>query len=293
MDETIDTSKTYVFTSRISGPNFVLVADENSSNSSSWSVSLANVTDSDPGGQWFLTRVNGNQPGIFYRIHAASLGVAQSVDVVNEGGAVTSTRLKMAPSGDSSGQAWRFNRWSNDEKDGFRLSNKLTGPDMHLDVSLDTLETRLVGGDFAGQHWTMASTQSTSDDESPKLLLTSQIIGISVAAIIALALFTFGLVYWLLKVRRRRRRDSLPTQSPIKGPLRNDSVHSHWSGQYSISHPILRTTETGSPDFHTVSPVSTISSTPVMTIASNAKYLPPAEMLSQPTWVAELPDKKY
>ncbi len=67
---------------------------------------MANATDARTDGEWFLTRVNEDQPGIFYRVHVASLGVGQSLDVVNEE-APSTARLKMAQSGDDSGQAWR------------------------------------------------------------------------------------------------------------------------------------------------------------------------------------------
>ncbi len=50
-----------------------------------------------------------------------------------------------------------LDRWSDKESDGYRLSNKLTGPDLHLDLFADTLDAHLFGGDFLGQHWTLAS----------------------------------------------------------------------------------------------------------------------------------------
>ena len=84
VDQTIDTSKTYTFTNAFTGPGLVLAA----SNDSKPILSMVNLTTAGTGGQWFLTRVNGNQPGLFYRIHPASMGLGQSLDVINQGGAV-------------------------------------------------------------------------------------------------------------------------------------------------------------------------------------------------------------
>jgi len=211
----IDTSNTYIFTSRQTGGLVLAVSDQARNGSPGPGLTMLNTTASDASGQWFLTRVGGNQPGIFYRVHVAALGVGQSLDVVNEGGAVNSTRLTMSPSDNNSGQAWRFDRWSDKDSDGYRLSNKFTGPDMHLDVETGTLQARLFGGDFSGQHWTLNSAGGSPEPDGGDgsdgsggghLLSTEGIIGLSVVAALGLGLGFFGLLFWLWKSRSRRRR---------------------------------------------------------------------------------------
>ena len=240
MNGIIDTSKTYLFTSRFTGPNLVLAVTNRADNGSATTISMANATNTQSEGEWFLTRVNGNQPGIFYRVHAASLGVGQSLDVVNEGGAVNSTALKMAPSGDNSGQAWRFDRWSDKETDGYRLSNKLTGPDLHLDLTAATLDARLFGGDFSGQHWTLASASGATPPEhdvaqpggsgSQRLLSNEGVVGLTVVAVLGLSLLVLGSLYLLIRSRLRRRntnRRRIPTQKTFADEKGFGSLSEH------------------------------------------------------------------
>src|SRR3569833_1862936 len=102
----IDTSKTHLLSNTFSGTGRVLAAPNTSAaGSAPVMVNATNATDSSA---WFLTRVGGNQPDIIIRVHAASLGSGQSLDVVNNGGAVTSTQLMMATTNENTKQAWRF-----------------------------------------------------------------------------------------------------------------------------------------------------------------------------------------
>jgi hypothetical protein len=214
MDEIIDTTKAYLFTNAFTGSDLALAVSNKEGNGANTTLTMANATEAGSSSQWFLTRVRGNQPGIFFRIHAASMGLGQSIDVVNEGGAVTSTRLKMAESGDSSGQAWRFNRWSERESDGYRLSNKLSGPDVHLDVATDTLDARLFGGDFPGQHWMLlpvggltAAEQDTSsqpsDSDDGMFLSPAGVVSLTVMASLGLAVLVFWALLWWMRTRSR------------------------------------------------------------------------------------------
>ncbi len=55
------------------------------------------------------------------------------------------------------GQILHCHKRSDNDNNGFRISNKLTSPDMHLDVDQSSADARLSDGDFPEQHWTIAS----------------------------------------------------------------------------------------------------------------------------------------
>ncbi len=144
--ESIDTSKTYTFTNKFTGADRVLAVS--TKNGSSF-LAMAAPNDAAFNGKWFLTRIDMGPSMYYYRIHAASLGVSKSIDVINDSGSDTSSRLHMAKTGDYSGQRWRFDQWSETD-DSHRLSNLFTGPDMHLDVFSDSTHVaHLFGGDFS------------------------------------------------------------------------------------------------------------------------------------------------
>lgn len=247
MDEIIDTTKAYLFTNDFTGPEFVLAVSNGTGNSSTPTLSMANATGTDPSRQWFLTRVRGNQPGIFFRIHAASMGLSQSIDVVNQGGAVTSTRLKIAESGDSSGQAWRFNRWSDKESDGYRLSNKLSGPDVHLDVTPDTLDARLFGGDFPGQHWTLVpvggppAEQDSSDGldlGDGRLLSSAGVVGLTVVAVLGFGVLVLWAILWWMQSRSRSKKKRALLKLDGEALRGKESFQSFQRDQGFGQHPV-------------------------------------------------------
>jgi len=303
--EDIDTSKTYVFTSRLTGEDLVFAVDRAtvSSDSNTTTVKMANRIRASADGQWFLTKVNGKQPGIFYRVHPASLGVGQSLDVINEGGAVNSTRLKMSPSGDSSGQAWAFDRWSDNEADGYRLSNKLSGPDVHLDVTGGSFEPHLSGGDFPGQHWTLGMPGQPSPPQGGQSMLsTGAIVGLAMVAALGLGLLAFGMVRWLCW---RRSRNSGRKGAEMDGPAvdvaaKTASVQSFRSGQIHGLHPLdtaavasTRADDIVSPEDGSAYPMQGRSFffTRSNTGTSGRTIVPVVE--PWPGMVAELPDKRY
>ncbi len=306
----IDTSKTYILTNRFNGPGLVLAVSNQPGNGSSPLPTLAmvNATDGDPNGQWFLTRVNGDQPGIFYRVHAAALGISQAVDVVNDGGAVTSSRLEMAPANSNSGQAWRFDQWSDDKSDGFRLSNKFTGPDMHLDVTADSaMDAILSGGDFNGQHWTLASAagasplQDSGDMEgSGQMLSTGGIIGFSVVAALGLGLLIFGGLYWSWRTRTRRRNARSAAELDPEAMDRKSSVQSFESNGSHSLHRLQTAPPPPNPNpnprTETVSPASTYQQGTINLPWSNtglSDNAPTVETVQSLDSVAELPDRSY
>jgi hypothetical protein len=308
MDETIDTGKTYMFVSALTGADTVLAAMPDPGQNSS-TLTMVGATKAGSAGQWFLTRVNGNQPGLFYRVHPVSLGVAQSLDVVNQGGAVTSTQLKMAASGDSSGQAWRFQKWSGDDKDGFRLSNKLTGPDMHLDVETDTLDAHLFGGDFAGQHWTLASTTGGSataaSDSNAPFLSTGAIVGLAVFAGMGLLSLLLGLGYWMMRRRRRRdgrRRTRVVNRKPVElsaeEVLRRKESFDSLESQPERRSPRLQTNfDPPVYDSENVSPATPEGPSSVDVSRSDTKVsartIAVGEVRPGSLSVVELPDRRY
>jgi len=242
--EEIDTSKTYVFSTTSTALDLVLSVNRTPmdaaasaplppTNSTTPTVRMVNTARAGTDGQWFLTKVNSKLPGNFYRMHPASLGVGQSLDVVNEGGAVNSTRLEMAPSGDSAGQAWAFDRWSDDLTDGYRLSNTLTGPDIHLDITGAPPDPHLFGGDFAGQHWILREPgQSAAAPQGGQTILsTGAIVGLAMVAALGIGLLVLGLLRRLWWGRRKKNRRPAGMVFPASDALhRKLSVQSFRSG---------------------------------------------------------------
>jgi len=305
--EDVDTSKTYVFTSGLTGEDLVfavdrLPADRSDASNATVTLKMANRTRVSTDGQWFLTKVNGNQPGIFYRVHPASLGVGQSLDVVNEGGAVNSSRLMMAPSGDSSGQAWAFDRWSDNEADGYRLSNKLTGPDVHLDVTGGDFEPHLFGGDFPGQHWTLGVPAAPQPPGPTTILSTGAIVGLAMVAALGLGLLVFGMVRWLCWPRGRPRTGKTLEGElegrPVEVAEKTASIQSFRSTQSRTLHPLETTVGMHSRHDDIVSPEEGSlypRGTSFFVTRSNTGTTGRTVVAVEP-WpgmVAELPDKRY
>lgn len=114
----------------------------------------------------------------YYRLTNAFLGSSQSLDVVNDGPNF-SGKLKMAESGDFSGQFWHFallNPGSTDPK--YALRSKFRGEGYSLDVinnagtasrSVHLADT----GKFSGQSWTVTPW----DDGSGTFRLTNDFTG--------------------------------------------------------------------------------------------------------------------
>ncbi|EPS38023.1 hypothetical protein H072_8251 [Dactylellina haptotyla CBS 200.50] len=148
---TIDTSKTYVLTNSFTGPLKAL-----SISSGSTSLSMADVVTGGTDTQEWLATSAGISG--YYRLHIASLGTSQSLDVINDNG-VDSINVYMTATGQYTGQYWRFDTWSSGG--GYRLSNNFTGLDLHLDVYSDTLQAFLATGDHTGQHWTLGTPAAT------------------------------------------------------------------------------------------------------------------------------------
>ncbi len=88
----------------------------------------------------------------FYRIVNREIGDKWSLDVVNDG---ARDRLKLAKSGDYTGQRWQFTPLEN----GYcRLTTRWLGYDWSLDVTSDTIQPTLTmrtTGNFGGQHWSL------------------------------------------------------------------------------------------------------------------------------------------
>jgi len=312
--EEIDTSKTYVFSTTSTTLDLVLSVNRNPmdaaasaplppTNSTTPVVRMISTSRAGNDGQWFLTKVNSNQPGNFYRLHPASLGVGQSLDVVNEGGAVNSTKVKMAASGDAPGQAWAFDRWSGDDADGYRLSNRLTGPDVHLDITGAPPDPHLFGGDFPGQHWLLREPGQPASAPAPgqPILSTAAIVGLAMVAALGLGLLIFGLVRWLWWSRRKTNRRPVgmiwATPDPFQ-VARKSSFQSFRSGQGHDLHPLETAVVARAYASDEVSPESTYRDTQGRSFFhphSNVDTLDlaPGAVEPWPGMVAELPDKRY
>ncbi|KAL7794354.1 carbohydrate-binding module family 13 protein [Trichoderma ceciliae] len=144
---TINTSKIYVLKNSFTAADKILALSTNGS-----SLSMVDANNLTSNGLWFLTPTN---TANYYRLHTIANGVKQSLDVVNDQG-VNSINLHLADTGDYSGQFWRFDNWPANSAYPYRLSNRFTGPNMHLDVYSNTLVAHLASGDYTGQHWVLS-----------------------------------------------------------------------------------------------------------------------------------------
>ncbi|KAH8892523.1 hypothetical protein GQ53DRAFT_861867 [Thozetella sp. PMI_491] len=308
-DGVIDTTKTYILMTRFTGPSMVLAVSD-SGDKDGPSLTMMKASDARDKGQWFLTRVNGDQPGIFYRMHVASMGLPQSMDVINEGGAVNSSRLTMAASGSNSGQAWRFDRWSDKDSDGYRLSNKMSGLDVHLDILAGSKDPYLSGGDSLGQHWVMTSAATrrlqTDDSQdirssasgSQPLLSRDGAIALGVVGGLGLSLLLLSGVYWLGRYRSRRKRTrAAPAELSGEGAEKKVSFESFHSDPKLGLHPLQTVTSEPGPDVDSVSPASTYSQASLVPARLSTGPFTKAPKDGSPVLgsipVAELPDQRY
>ena len=89
----------------------------------------------------------------YYRLTTKWQGPGKSLDVVNDG---SNNRLQLAPTGDYSGQSWRFQSVGNGY---YRLTTSWQGPGISLDVVNDGRNNKLQlapTGDYGGQYWKVA-----------------------------------------------------------------------------------------------------------------------------------------
>lgn len=105
------------------------------------------------------TSTNPINPSFYYRLTNAYLGTSQSLDVVNDG--TNSGKLKMADSGNFSGQFWHFALLNNDSNHPkYALRTQFRGEGFSLDVVNDagtnSRSLHLAAtGNFSGQFWTV------------------------------------------------------------------------------------------------------------------------------------------
>jgi hypothetical protein len=234
----LDTSATYTLTNMFLGPGKLLAVPAADGNTKPGMLSTSpNENKPPPDAQWFLTSTNIDP---FYRLHTRSGGEALSLDVINDAGASGSIDLHLAPTGQYSGQYWRFDEWPADGTPfRYRLSNNFTGLDKHLDVYSDTLVPHLAGGDFTGQHWnlgavkvetsatgtgtgsaeeTVVVTASSSATAAPGGggggLSTGGIVGVVIGGVAALGLLVSVILFVVMSSKRRRSRDGVDQGTP-------------------------------------------------------------------------------
>jgi hypothetical protein len=95
-------------------------------------------------------------PNTWYRLTNAYLGTSTALDVENDGSGNREGLLKMAPSGNYSGQYWRFLRLPSGT---FKLYTMFLGENRVLDVYGDnkTKPHLATKGNYSGQEWTVGS----------------------------------------------------------------------------------------------------------------------------------------
>ncbi|GFF97651.1 hypothetical protein IFM53868_09272 [Aspergillus udagawae] len=95
-------------------------------------------------------------PNIWYRLTNAYLGTSTALDVENDGSDNREGLLKMAPSGNYSGQYWRFLRLPSGT---FKLYTMFLGENRVLDVygDIKTKPHLATNGNYSGQEWTVGS----------------------------------------------------------------------------------------------------------------------------------------
>jgi hypothetical protein len=94
-------------------------------------------------------------PDSWYRLTNAHLGPSISLDVENDGAGNKEGLLKMSPSGDYSGQFWRF--IPQPSSGTYKIQNMFLGPNRALDVyGNDKTKPHLATvGNYSGQMWTL------------------------------------------------------------------------------------------------------------------------------------------
>ncbi|GFF49903.1 hypothetical protein IFM46972_08915 [Aspergillus udagawae] len=95
-------------------------------------------------------------PNTWYRLTNAYLGTSTALDVENDGSDNREGLLKMAPSGNYSGQYWRFLRLPSGT---FKLYTMFLGENRVLDVygDIKTKPHLATNGNYSGQEWTVGS----------------------------------------------------------------------------------------------------------------------------------------
>lgn len=223
---TLNTSATYILSNLFLGAGKLLAVPSTNGNSEPEMLSSTSGSPSSDA-QWFLTPTNMDP---FYRLHTRSGGESLSLDVVNSGGASGSTDLQMAPTGEYSGQLWRFDEWPSSSNTPFRyrLSNNFTGLDKHLDTYSDTFVPFLGDGDHTGQHWNLQVFGNTKSEGTATATATGTgtvtgarsvtgtggaggglsvggIVGIVVGGVAALGLLVLGILFIIMRSKRKSR----------------------------------------------------------------------------------------
>jgi hypothetical protein len=85
-----------------------------------------------------------------YALYTRFLGEQKRLDVYGD----NKTKPHLADAGNYSGQIWTIAPWGDST---WRLTNKYSGPDLHLDVYSDTMEPFMGDGDHSGQHWQLTA----------------------------------------------------------------------------------------------------------------------------------------
>lgn len=144
----IDPSAYYRLTNNYLGTHKALDVVNDGTNSGKLQMAK---TGNFSGQFWHFAKLSGEGSNAKYSLRTQFLGEGRSLDVVNDAG-VNSRSLRLADTGNFSGQSWTVTPWG--VGDGsLRLWNDFTGPGQHLDTYADTHEPFLDGGDHSGQHW--------------------------------------------------------------------------------------------------------------------------------------------
>ncbi|KAM7200907.1 hypothetical protein V8F20_005149 [Naviculisporaceae sp. PSN 640] len=288
---TLDTTRTFTLKSNQTGSDYLLSTTRNGS-----AAIMSPARQVSESSQWFATVT---ELKAYYRLHTVFKGRAYALDVVNTNGE-NSTRLYLSKTNKKvPGQYWRFDEW--EYGPGYRLSNNLTGLDMHLDVRPDTLEPFLAPGDRPGQHWTLWSSAmpGTSPSRESASSGSHAVSGRGIAGIVIGAISALGLTMLaaLRMLRMRKRKNRKPGHLEAKQAALADSSNSGadpspvpesaisgftWSTAGSQPQELA-----GDPD--AVSPLSPFSASLVGKNWASGGNAPPVFELPSP--LAELPDQ--
>lgn len=221
---TLDTTRTFTLKSNQTGNEYLLSTTSNGS-----AAIMSHARTVSETSQWFATVT---ELKAYYRLHTVSTGRQFALAVVNSEGE-NSARLYMSKTDKQvPGQYWRFDEW--EDGTGYRLSNSLTGLDMHLDVHPTTLEPHIAPGDRPGQHWTLWSsttpgTKTHGEGEASsghQARPGSAVAGIVIGAVSALRLALLA-AWRMFRIKKRGKKKKLEPEprEPKPGPLtdNNDS----------------------------------------------------------------------
>lgn len=288
---TLDTTQTFTLKSNQTGSDYLL-----STTSAGSTAIMSPAREVSENSQWFATVT---ELKAYYRLHTVSKGRFYALDVVNTHGE-NSTRLYLSKTSKKIlGQYWRFDEW--EYGPGYRLSNNLTGLDMHLDVRVDTFEPFLAPGDRPGQHWILwSSTMPGNQTFGEGVTSGSQAVsGCAIAGIVIGAISALGLAMlaalrvFQIRKRHNRKRGKLEAKQAALAENSNSGTGPSPPPEPATSRFAWSTADAhtqelaGDPD--AVSPLSPFSAS--LMENSWASGANPRPVYEVPSPLTELPDQ--